>query len=333
MFNGRITFYKKNATYSEHCNYGDWFQTFAVDHIYKTIGIKKEDIDSINITELRSYFGNDIRTIIYGQIDSYCGHEVFPISKCLKPVFMGFHRTYGLLRTVNSLNRSPIIGCRDEATRNAIRKLGLDAYVCGCLTMALPKRTGILGKEVLFIDTPKQIENYIPETIKNNIVYYSNEKEISYNPEAEASAVMEQLKKAKMVVTSRLHIASPCIAMGIPVILVRDYYDNRYSWIEKYIHPYLPDEFDSIDWNPKVIDTSFAKDSIFGIFSAIFNNDIPRAIDLLRQLDFFYLNRDRIEYRTPLITRCYWILMGLSPNLANSIRKRLKKYTVISNKS
>ncbi|GAE09109.1 hypothetical protein JCM10914_5455 [Paenibacillus sp. JCM 10914] len=44
------------------------------------------------------------------------------------------------------------------------------------------------------------------------------------------------------------------MAMGIPVILVSENFDGRFSWIDKYLPLYTPGEFSEINWNPSPVD-------------------------------------------------------------------------------
>jgi exopolysaccharide biosynthesis predicted pyruvyltransferase EpsI len=66
-------------------------------------------------------------------------------------------------------------------------------------------------------------------------------------------------KEAKLVITSRLHCALPCIAMGIPVIVMGDHRDKRLQLVEEFtkIHPYfainMRGAYKNIDSTPKLI--------------------------------------------------------------------------------
>ena len=58
---------------------------------------------------------------------------------------------------------------------------------------------------------------------------------------------------AKLVVTSRLHIASPCLAMGIPVILAKKHFGDRFGFIDCFLPTYTPEKYNDIDWSPSPI--------------------------------------------------------------------------------
>lgn len=53
---------------------------------------------------------------------------------------------------------------------------------------------------------------------------------------AKACALLSILARAKLVVTSRLHAALPCLALGTPVILVTKYDRKRFSGMEDWVN-------------------------------------------------------------------------------------------------
>ena len=55
---------------------------------------------------------------------------------------------------------------------------------------------------------------------------------------------------AKLVVTPLHHAATPCMALGIPVIICREAMDPRFSLLSALTRVYTPECFDEIDWNP-----------------------------------------------------------------------------------
>lgn len=80
----------------------------------------------------------------------------------------------------------------------------------------------------------------------------------------EAEALLARYAQAKLVITSRLHCALPCLAFGTPVIFVnKDLKDPRFTGFLEYMRSYSPDEFkyqikdmavQSPEPNPKSID-------------------------------------------------------------------------------
>ncbi|MGE8683689.1 MAG: polysaccharide pyruvyl transferase family protein [Acinetobacter sp.] len=153
------------------------------------------------------------------------------------------------------------IGCRDEFTVNEFKKRGIDAYFSGCLTLTLDrykksnvKREGIYIVDPLY-DYPQKM--YIMESYKSLIKSMLNgdifktkkiEKHMKkifsqelleqaeyitqvlpgdkYTYEEKfkiADSLLEKYSTAKLVITSRIHCALPCLAMGTPVIYINGF--------------------------------------------------------------------------------------------------------------
>jgi polysaccharide pyruvyl transferase WcaK-like protein len=79
-----------------------------------------------------------------------------------------------------------------------------------------------------------------------------------------AEALLERYARARLVITSRLHGALPCLALGTPVIFVhRDLDSPRFSGLLDYLRAYSVEEFkhkvkeidlENPEPNPKSID-------------------------------------------------------------------------------
>lgn len=323
----RIVYNDLNKKNTEYTNVGDWIQTFAVDELYKAIGIKSEDIIEINRSELAEYSGEKCIVIMQGWFNQLDKKDFFPLSKNLLPVYIGFHRL-----NVSNFNESKetLIGCRDESTYEILKKNGNNVYLSGCLTLTLPKRKKMsCQKETFFVDVPEKLFEYVPKEIMKNSHKITHEILNRRNPEKDSKDLLKMYyERAALVVTSRLHCASPCIAMGIPVILVRNYFDDRYGWIDKYVKLYTPDLFNQIDWEPKVIELEEKKAMLKEIFAGqVFGQNIEEKCKELTQ---FYLVREKTKLRVPLLTKAYWSLQKINPKLAQYLRINiLGKFTVI----
>ncbi len=152
------------------------------------------------------------------------------------------------------------IGCRDLDTLELLQAKGVDAYFSGCMTLTLDRnlyidpnyQDKIIFSDVLYnmarynpnksvktvlrslLRTPKVIiqawnkkkliNKLFPENIRKNAKYAIQERSLQkYSHEERfdvATDFLKQLANAKLVVTSRLHTALPCLAFGTPVIFV-----------------------------------------------------------------------------------------------------------------
>lgn len=156
------------------------------------------------------------------------------------------------------------IGCRDEFTREALHTAGIETYLSGCLTTTFENKYGPRGEDIYFADvlfrvpgwstsarTPRE---FLKAVLSGDIVKVNTRNRLlseifssqiieqgkvisHYHParhsEKERFAVAESLlhkyATAKLVVTSRLHCALPCLAFGTPVIFIDYGFKNEYD--------------------------------------------------------------------------------------------------------
>lgn len=323
----RIVYTDLNRSSTEYTNVGDWIQTFAVDELYKQMGIKKQDIIEINRDELALYKGEKCIVIMQGWFNQLNRKDFFPLSDYLIPVYIGFHR---LEKKHLEQLKGKAIGCRDEATYRLFVNGNWNAYLSGCLTITFPRRLKTQHQtEIFFVDVPESLYEFVPSEIMKKSHKLTHELFDRENPEKDAKSILELYRdRAALVVTSRLHCAAPCMAMGIPVILTRNYFDDRYGWIDKYLKLYTPDKFKDIDWEVKDIDLETQKQLLCDIFRGqLFGEDVREKC---LQITHFYINRDKCQLKASLLAKIYWKVCHYSPRLANFLRMRvLKRYTVI----
>jgi hypothetical protein len=94
-------------------------------------------------------------------------------------------------------------------------------------------------------------------------------------------------KKARLVVTSRLHCAVPCMASGIPVILVKDDFGPTFTWIDKYLPFYNSASFGAIDWNPEPVEYEERKRQIIDLFCQKISSVYEKHRTLCSVSDFY----------------------------------------------
>lgn len=151
------------------------------------------------------------------------------------------------------------IGCRDHNTTNMLIDKGIDAYFSGCLTLTLDhyKVDDDQRNDSIYIVDPlfnypskkKCMENFksFRRHIKNGSIFKINQVknilEKNFNSEILKSAeyiehelpannfseeqkfqladeLLNKYARAKLVITSRIHCALPCLALGTPVIFI-----------------------------------------------------------------------------------------------------------------
>lgn len=164
---------------------------------------------------------------------------------------------------ITHLKKFQPIGCRDFYTRDLLISKGIDAYYSGCMTLTLGqkyKRDNITD-DVYFIDVMYDSMT-IPELVRqplrfgkrilngrafefshrNKVLKKYFDSELLKNAKFETQIIpyisanegfrladdfLKRLANAKLVVTSRIHTALPCLAMGTPVIFVNGGFKNK----------------------------------------------------------------------------------------------------------
>lgn len=300
-------------------NLGDPIQSYAMVKIYEEMGIPEFELVKINRNSSKTYDGDYVILPFncFNMIFDREKHNALPVSEKIIPVFVSFHLHSRNLDSelVQHLKTYEPIGCRDEETLIALRGHGIRSYLSGCVTATLPKRqkTPTNGKNY-FVDCPPSLKNFIPQSILDNSeflthmpyiprisddIFLTDEEEQNYYQQG-----VNQLKiyenNASLVVTSRLHVAAPCMAMGIPVILVSENFDGRFAWIDKYLPLYTHAEFSKINWNPSPVDYEEDKE----IIKKQFIYRIKKTYEenhLLYNCSSLYENRRRSLYNKGII--------------------------------
>lgn len=300
-------------------NIGDNFQTYAIDNIYRMMGVAEENIVDINACEMKDYDGEYVIVLMAGYASHYKRFRQLPTSNKIIPFFFSFEMSDETCDDlVPYLQKYMPIGCRDESTMLLLRRKGIDAYVSGCLTITLPKRKNCPKvKKVFFVDIPTKVKKYIPKELWNNYEYIEHEGIIQNTPMTEEErkridkyaheVYTKYEKEATLVVTSRLHAAAPCLALGIPVVLVIDNIDSRFSWLDKLIPIYDADHYDKINWNPNPVEIEPLKKQI----TSCVISGMQKLFDMYSKyydISAYWEDRQRVLYNHKLYMRLQFLL-------------------------
>jgi hypothetical protein len=259
-------------------NAGDNIQSIAVRMLLKSIGVEEDSIVYVNRDALTSYSGPPIALVM----NAVFFESSFPIPNQITPIFIGFNTSEDVIIKFSDyfIHHEPI-GCRDSDTADVFRRNGIKAHVTGCLTLTMPTRASAPDTEegkILVVcggsgnigigntgvgSFPARIFKYIPYIYltKLEIVYHRVpvfEHPLSENRQNEIDSYAYGLLKyyednAIIVITPLHHAATPCIAMGIPVILCRNFVDSRFSFLSNIIPIYTDLEIESVNWNPRPV--------------------------------------------------------------------------------
>ncbi|AXT49828.1 polysaccharide pyruvyl transferase family protein [Aquimarina sp. BL5] len=160
------------------------------------------------------------------------------------------------------LKKHEPIGCRDQFTADTLKAKGIDAHFTGCLTLTLDSYKvddSERGDDVYIVDPlysyprpekvfyntkitiknilngsvfklgkkDKHVKKFISKEVMDSAIFINQEPPSNTYTDEEKFAMAEDLlnkyAKAKLVITSRIHCALPCLAMGTPVIFVNGF--------------------------------------------------------------------------------------------------------------
>ncbi|WP_024769147.1 polysaccharide pyruvyl transferase family protein [Aquimarina macrocephali] len=160
------------------------------------------------------------------------------------------------------LKKHQPIGCRDKFTAKTLQENGIDAFFTGCLTLTLDSYKvddSERGDDIYIVDPlynyprsekvfynakhtvknilngtafklgkkNKHLKNFISKELLESAHFINQEPPSNLYTDEEKFAMAEKLlndyAKAKLVITSRIHCALPCLALGTPVIFVNGF--------------------------------------------------------------------------------------------------------------
>ncbi len=209
--------------YDTSVNLGDQVQSFAAEQYLPRLDghIDRDTLDTVSGPEktfviMNGWFSDKPQN--------------WPPSEAVEPIFFGFHATYyndfnkRFLEgdSIAYLKTQEPIGCRDRQTRDWLREQGVNAFYSKCLTLTFPKRESTPENGKVFL---VDVEYYpIPKSLRKKGVKVSQMTVPFYDDDTKRKMMRRLLetyqKEAALVVTSKLHCAMPCLAMGIPVVFI-----------------------------------------------------------------------------------------------------------------
>lgn len=252
--------------------------------------------------------------------------ENWPPSDAISPLFVSMH--------VSEFNKAGVmtrpelkeyyqkfgpIGCRDKKTARLFQKNGHEAYFSGCCTLTLqnPFSEADRTDEILMVDPFYHFEDEAYSTfLEQRLVPASEHHRVHrvthllapdhpYSEEekiAKANELLDRYAKASLVITSRIHAALPCLAMGTPVLFIKNGYDRAYGM----------ERFEGLMELFHVVD-----EDLIPFSSRKPLGKIQRALKLYR---FSKVKPLPIDFKNPPKNK------GLHLPLAAGIRKRVKEW-------
>jgi Polysaccharide pyruvyl transferase len=215
-------------------NLGDQIQSIAARRFLPGIDyyIDREALDEFHPSE-----NEQVKVIMNGW---YCHRaDKWPPSPSIDPLLISIHISDYLgegsgLRASEAFAESPAViryfqqhgpvGARDHGTLELLRTWGIYSYFSGCLTLTLERPEVERESDlVVLCDVPDAVAAIVDGTKLLQVQRTAHRNEKTKGIEArfgQAQALVDIYARAGCVVTTRLHCALPCLAMGTPVLFL-----------------------------------------------------------------------------------------------------------------
>lgn len=274
--------------FSDSFNLGDDIQTLAVRRLVPRVDgyVSREALDRVDspcTVPLNGYFMNTPH---------------WPPAPAVRPVFYAFHLAAEAREwlcspaSIDYLRRWQPIGCRDRGTMQLLASHGVETYYSRCLTLTLPRREREPEDgQVFLVGLSRVARQAVPKALRRGAVCVDQARVRLPLDNSElklglAAELLEQYRaRARLVITSKIHCAMPCIAMGIPVVFLYDEArrdDYRVQIIEDLVGIHYVRQRGMlarlrnwwrgrhIDWAPQALDIEPLKEEIASGFAAAF---------------------------------------------------------------
>ncbi len=202
----------------------------------------------------------------------------WPPSPRLTPMYLGFHirpfQSPSLIgaQAIEHYQAHAPIGCRDEYTLELLASLGVAGFVSNCLSLALPRRLPDPDRQVdLFVASrDERLLDLLPAELGEPrfVSHYSGDLDFESNLKRAADLLETYRDRARLVVTSLLHCALPCLAMGIPVVVFYPFQQEafmrasdreRFSSLRRLVRVYDASEVGQVNWAGQAVDLAQVK--------------------------------------------------------------------------
>jgi hypothetical protein len=225
-------------------NLGDEIQTIATEQHLPRVDVR------IDRDSLASFESNEPHVVILQGWFSIAPEQCFPPSSAIVPVFIGFHLSKAREARKHFLSGDRLqylkahepIGCRDDGTRQFLERAGIRAYTTHCLTLTFSRRERTPEQGRVYIVDGDDLP--VPRSMRRDAVRITHDGFHGFSDEAkrdEAHRLLELYRDhARLVITTKLHCALPCLAMGIPVVFFGDADDYRFGILGDLGVPMIP---------------------------------------------------------------------------------------------
>ena len=278
-------------------NLGDDIQSLAVAEMLKKLSVKDDQIGYIVRSEMGRRDSQRDKGIFIPSTgglawNTYPAKDDLPINDYnLRILYFGTRIPDGMFDAmrhydafVASMKKYEPIGCRDVATRDYLRSLGIKAFFSKCVTIGFDERHPEIKGDKIFIigipdDVRKIMTNVMPKHLKDRVQHLTqivdfprrgpmNDNDASYTSRLAQERLDLFKREAMLVISTHIHVVMPCAAMGIPVIFYDKTNCSRSSVAKSILPAYTQKMIEAYDWeNIEATDISEAKHELQLLFA------------------------------------------------------------------
>lgn len=235
--------------FKESQNIGDDIQSYAAIQYLPQIDyyIEREEMDSFV-----SKNGEPVKTIMNGWF--LHSDIAWPPSPYINPLIIGAHFTNRLNDEkplyldevgLNYLKDHHPIGLRDNLLKKHFDQNKISTYFSGCLTMCIKKFSNVQKEDkIILVDVGEEIEEFVLNNTDKKVEFVTHKlnnrinNRLSYEERMKnVEDLLIKYQGASLVISTRLHCVLPCLALGVPVILI---YDESNIDVKNRLGDYLP---------------------------------------------------------------------------------------------
>ncbi len=218
-------------------NIGDEIQSLAAEQFVPAVS-QRFDRDQFHLQNPDKNY-----VIIFNGWFAHTPELAFPPPDTIIPIFISFHIAkearshFKSDNVISYLKGHEPIGCRDHGTVVFLQELGVEAFFTGCLTQTFPRREEDPQEyKVFLVDVPFRVKYYLPASIidhSEELTHFTNDYG-EFKMDIAKKLLQKYKEEASLVITTRVHCAIPCMAIGIPVIYLGDAKNSREAILKEF---------------------------------------------------------------------------------------------------
>lgn len=243
--------------YRETGNLGDEIQSIAAAGLLPRVDCH---VDRDDLGGYAAPGGGPVALIVHG----WYAHtpETWPPAPAIRPLLISMHlsatpgfgpsglsaREFFLAAPVlDYLKAHAPVGARDADTAALLERAGVESYLSGCVSLTLAPRAVPRGDAIVLNDVPAEVATHVRARARRPVTATTHMDRAITGRAARfacAEALLDIYAGAHCVVTTRLHCALPCLALGTPVLLLDVAADRgRFSGLEGHYRHCSPGDF------------------------------------------------------------------------------------------